>query len=148
MREKVNSYKKFKEKLKKIFKNCFYYAKHAFFATEVSRQEVTNITCQNTLSQKFWKISNCFLQLEVSLSRESRAKPWNLCVSLATGLSTREQVAKIYPQARDCGMRLDWPATESPKQGNTVFWNFQFSREQNTFQKQLIHSKIFLYLLQ
>ena len=43
------------------------------------------------------------------LSRE------NLCVTLVTGPSTREQVAKIDMRARDCGMRLDLPATESPK---------------------------------
>ena len=52
------------------------------------------------------------------LSRE------NLCVTLATGPSTCEQVAKIDTRAHDCGMRLDLPATESPKQGKNVFWNF------------------------
>ena len=56
------------------------------------------------------------------LSRE------NLCVSLATGPSTREQVAKTDPRSRDCGMRLVWPATESPKQGNTVFEIFIFCK--------------------
>ena len=35
------------------------------------------------------------------LSRE------NLCVPVATGPSTHEQVTKTDPQARDCGMRLD-----------------------------------------
>ena len=35
-------------------------------------------------------------------------------------------------------MRLDQPATKSPKQGNTVFWKFwQFLQKQYTFQKQL-----------
>ena len=50
----------------------------------------------------------------------------NLCVTFATGPSTREQVAKIDTRARDCGMRLDLLVTESPKQGKNVFWNFQF----------------------
>ena len=50
----------------------------------------------------------------------------NLCVTLATGPSTREQVAKIDLRARDCGMRFDLPATESPKQGKNDFWKFQF----------------------
>ena len=54
------------------------------------------------------------------LSRE------NLCVPLTTKPSTREQVAKIDRRARDCGMRLVLPATESPKHDNTVFWNFLF----------------------
>ena len=51
-KEKVNSHKKFEGKLKKILKNCPYCAKHAFFATEVSCQEVAKITRQNTSSQK------------------------------------------------------------------------------------------------
>ena len=54
------------------------------------------------------------------LSRE------NLCVPLATRPSTREQVAKIDPRARDYGMQLDLPMIESPKQGNTIFEIFQF----------------------
>ena len=48
----------------------------------------------------------------------------NLYVPLATGPFTREQVAKINTRARGWSMWLGWPATESPKQGNTVFWNF------------------------
>ena len=43
------------------------------------------------------------------LSRE------NLCVPLATGPFTREQVAKINMRARGWISRLGWPATESPK---------------------------------
>ena len=45
----------------------------------------------------------------------------NLCVPLATGPFTRKQVAKINPRTCDCSMQLGWPATESPKQSNTVF---------------------------
>ena len=66
----------------------------------------------------------------------------NLCVPFATGPSNCKQVAKKDPQACDCGMQLDIPATESPKQDNTVFEIFIFE-EQNTFQKHLKHSKIF-----
>ena len=54
------------------------------------------------------------------LSRE------NLCVPLATGPFTREQVTKINTWAHCWSMRLGWPATESPKQDNTVFEIFQF----------------------
>ena len=50
----------------------------------------------------------------------------NLCVPLATGPSTREQIVKNDPRARDYGMQLDLPAIESPKQGNTVFEIFRF----------------------
>ena len=52
----------------------------------------------------------------------------NLSVPLATGPFTREQVTKIDSQARDCGMRLGWSATESPKQGNTIFELFSFCK--------------------
>ena len=54
------------------------------------------------------------------LSRE------NLCAPLMIGPFTRKQVAKINMQARGCSMRLGWPATKLPKQGNTVFEVFQF----------------------
>ena len=48
----------------------------------------------------------------------------NLCVPLAIGPFTREQVAKINTRARGWSMRLGWPTTESPKQGKRDFWNF------------------------
>ena len=54
------------------------------------------------------------------LSRE------NLYVPLTTGPLTREQVAKINTRARGWISQLRWPATESPKQGNTIFEIFQF----------------------
>ena len=59
-----------------------------------------------------WKV---YLRGSHKLSRE------NLCVPLTTGPFTREQVAKINTRARGWSMRLRWPTTESPKQGNTVF---------------------------
>ena len=59
-----------------------------------------------------WKV---YPQESRELSRE------NLYVTLATGPFTREQVAKINTRAHDWSMRLRWPATELPKQGNTVF---------------------------
>ena len=49
------------------------------------------------------------------LSRE------NFCVPLVTGPFTREQITKINMRARGWILRLGWPATESPKQGNNVF---------------------------
>ena len=64
------------------------------------------------------KIVKNFLSVFRELSRE------NLCVPLATGPFTREQVAKLNTWARGWSIRLGWLATESPKQDNTVFWNF------------------------
>ena len=65
-----------------------------------------------------WKV---YLRGSRELSRE------NLCVPLMTGSFTREQVAKLNTRARSWSMRLGWPTTESPKQGNTVFFFFFFS---------------------
>ena len=131
------------------FKNRPTFAKHSFFATEVSRQKVASFTRQNTSSPKFWKKFLSVFRDWKSHSRGSHElSRENLYVPPATGPSTSEQVTKTDPRARDYGMRLDLPAIESPKQGNTVFWNFQILRKQNTFQKQLKHSKIFLCLNQ
>ena len=45
-------------------------------------------------------------------------------------------------------MWLDQPVTESLEQGNTIFEDFDnFLQKQNTFQKQLKHFKIVLYLI-
>ena len=55
-----------------------------------------------------WKV---YQRESRKLSRE------NLWVILTTGPSTREQVAKIDPQTRDWGLRLDLPANELPNQG-------------------------------
>ena len=99
--------------------------KHAFSATEMSRQKVDRSSRQNTQGQKFeknflsvfrdWKV---YPRVSRKLSRE------NLWVNLATGPSTREQVAKNDPRRRDWGTRLDIPATEPPKQGKTGFLKF------------------------
>ena len=101
--------------------------KHAFFATEVSRQKVSSFTRQNTSSQKFWKnLLSVFRNWKFHSWGSRELSRENLYVSLAIGPSTREQVAKTDPWACDCGMWLVWPATESPKQGNIVFEIFSF----------------------
>ena len=56
LREKVNSHKKFEGKLKRFLKNNPLFAEHAFFATGVSRQQVTRASHQNTQSQNYEKI--------------------------------------------------------------------------------------------
>ena len=51
LREKVNSHKKFEGKLKRFLKTDPLFAKHAFFTTGVSSQQVARASCQNTQSQ-------------------------------------------------------------------------------------------------
>ena len=62
-----------------------------------------------------WKV---YPRGSCELSRE------NLCVILATGPSTREQVAKIDLRTRDWGLWLDLLATKSPKQGKNELLKF------------------------
>ena len=91
---------------------------------------ITKIRGKTEKGIKLWKIVKNFLCVfcdwkvyprgSRKLSRE------NICVPLVTGPFTREQVAKINTRARGWSMRLGWPATKSPKQGNTVFEIFQF----------------------
>ena len=136
---------KVRGKTEKDFKNCRYCAKHAFFAAKVSRQIYPPKHFKPKVLKNFLSVFHDWK----SHSRGSRElSRENLYVPLATGPSTCEQVAKTDPRSRDCGMRLDWPATESQKQGNTGFFKFSVFEEQNTFQKQLKHSKIFLCLNQ
>ena len=56
LREKVNSHKRFKGKLKRFLKTDPLFAKHAFFATGVSSQQVARASHQNTQSQNYEKI--------------------------------------------------------------------------------------------
>ena len=56
LREKVNSHKKFKGKLKRFLKTDPLFAKHAFFTTKVSRQQVARASRQNTQSQNYEKL--------------------------------------------------------------------------------------------
>ena len=96
-----------------------------WYKSPISRQD----TRQNTSSQKIWKNLLSVFHDWKSHSRGScELSRENLCVPLTTGLFTRKQVAKIDSWARDCGMWVGWPATESPKQGNAVFEIFQFLR--------------------
>ena len=67
--------KKFEGKLKKILKTTPDFAKHAFFVTEVSRQQDARSTRQNTQRQNCEKFSKCISQLEGLPAREPRAEP-------------------------------------------------------------------------
>ena len=74
---------------------------------------------------KVWKIFLSVFRDWKVYPRESRELSCqNLWVTLVTGPSTREQVAKNDSRRRDWGSRLDLPATESPKQGKTGFLKF------------------------
>ena len=80
LREKVNSHKKFEGKMKRFLKPYPLFAKHAFFTTGVSRQQVARASRQNTQSKNYKKISKCFSRLESLSARESQAEPRNsLC---------------------------------------------------------------------
>ena len=77
---------------------------------------------------KLWKkFLSFFCDWKVYLRGSRELSCENLCVPLTTGPFTRDQIAKINTWARGCSMRLGWPTTESPKQGNTVFFFFNFS---------------------
>ena len=108
---------KFKGKTKKVLKTIFETQNMHFSRLK----QVARVTHQNTSSLKIWKSDwKSYSRGSRELSRE------NLCVPLETRPSTREQVTKINPWAHGCSKQLEWPATESPKQGNTVFEIFQF----------------------
>ena len=62
---------KFEGKLKKCLKTDLVFAKHVFFETEVSCQQVARSSCQNTQRQNYEKFSKCFSQLEGLPERES-----------------------------------------------------------------------------
>ena len=74
MGKTVNSHKTSRENTEKNFKNSLRNAKHAFFATEVSRQQVARSSRQNTQRKNCEKFSKCFSQMEGLPARESRAE--------------------------------------------------------------------------
>ena len=114
---------KFEGKTEKVLKTVFETQNTRFLRLK----QVARVTRQSTSSLKIWKNLLSVFRDWKSHSRGSRKlSRENLCVPLATRPSTREQVTKNDPRARGCSMRLEWPATESPKQGNTVFEIFQF----------------------
>ena len=66
---------KLEEKTKNFWKTVLKNAKHAFFATELSRQQVARSSRQNTQRKKCEKFSKCFSRLKGLPSKESRTKP-------------------------------------------------------------------------
>ena len=109
----------------KRFKNCSYFCQTRVFCDLIKSPHSRQFKPPKHLRTKIWKIFlsvfrdwKVYLRVSRELSRE------NLWVNLATGPSTREQVAKNDPRRRDWGSRLDILATEPPKQGKTVFLKF------------------------
>ena len=96
LREKVNSYKKFEGKLKR-FKNWPIFCQTRVFCDWGESLGLATKTLKDKFVKKFlsvfrdWKV---YSQGSHELSRE------NLCVPLAIGPFTREQVAKINMQTR------------------------------------------------
>ena len=122
LREKVNSHKRFEGKLKR-FKNWLNFSQTRVFCDWSELPGLATKTLKDKIVKNFlsvfhdWKV---YPRGSRELSRE------NLCVTLVTGPFTHEQVAKINMWARGWISQLGWPVTESPKQGNTIFENFQF----------------------
>ena len=127
LREKMNSHKKFKGKLKKILKTTFT-VQNMRFSRLCKSPESRQIHLPKHFKTKVLKNFLSVFRDWKSYSRGSHElSRENLCVPLATGPSTHEQFAKIDPRARDYGVRLYLPAIESTKQGKNVFFFEIFS---------------------
>ena len=133
-------------KTEKDLKTTPIFAKHAFFATEVSRHKVTSSSRQNTQRHKFEKIFKRFSRLEglpVSESRpeprKSLSNPRDWTFHSRTSYQKWPAKKRLRPATwHTC----DWVAKTGQ---NWIFEIFRFFK-QNTFQKHLKHSKIFLCL--
>ena len=137
LRKKMNSHKSSRENWKR-FKNCPYFCQTRIFHDLSESPPSHQFKPPKHSKTKVWKIFLSVFRDWKAYPRVSRELSHeNLWVTLATGPSTREQVAKNDPRRRDWDLRLDLPATESPKQGKTGFLKFSKFFKQNTFQKHL-----------
>ena len=133
-------------KTEKDLKTALVSAKHAIFATWLSRHTVASSSRQSTQRQKFGKFSKCFSRLEGLPASESRAEP-RKSMSNSRNWTFHSRTSRQKWPAK---MRLrlatwhtrDWAAKTGQ---NWIFEIFRFFR-QNTFQKHLKYSKIFLCL--
>ena len=128
------------------FKTAPVSAKHAIFATGLSRHTVASSSRQITQDQKFENFSKCFSRLEGLPASESRAEsrkslsePHDWTFHSRT--SHQKWPAKMWLRLATWHTR-DWAAKTGQ---NWIFEIFRFFK-QNTFQKHLKHSKIFLCL--
>ena len=128
------------------FKTAPVSAKHAIFATGLSRHTVASSSRQITQEQKFENFSKCFSRLEGLLASELRAEPWKSLSeprnwTFHSRTNRQKWPAKMRLRLTTWHTR-DWAAKTGQ---NWIFEIFRFFK-QNTFQKHLKHSKIFLYL--
>ena len=145
MRKTMNSHKKIEGKTKSL-KTAPVCLKHAIFATETSRQNVARTSRENTLGRKFENFSKCFSRLEGLPASESRAEP-RKSLSEPRDWTFHSRTSRQKWPAK---MRLrlaTWHTREwaAKTEQNWIFEIFRFFK-QNTFQKHLKHSKIFLCL--
>ena len=116
---------KVRGKTEKRFKNYSCFCQTRDFRDLIKSPHSRQLKPPKHSRTKLWKnFLSVFRDWKVypRVSRELSSE--NLWVNLATGPSTREQVAKNDPRRCDWGSRLDLPATESPKQGKTGFLKF------------------------
>ena len=116
---------KVRGKTEKRFKNCSSFCKTRVFRDLIKSPHSRQLKPPKHSRTKIWKIFlSVFRDWKVypRVSRELSCE--NLWVNLATGPSTREQVAKNDQRRCDWGSWLDIPATEPPKQGKTGFLKF------------------------
>ena len=129
----MNSHKRFEGKLKK-FKNW-----PSFCQTRIFRDwnESPSLATKTLKEKILKKISSVFRDWKVYPQGSRELSRENLCVTLATRPFTRKQFAKINTWACGWILRLGWPATESPKQDNTVFEIFLVFVKTKYFPKTL-----------
>ena len=109
----------------KRFKNCSYFCKTRVFRDLIKSPHSRQLKSPKHSRTKIWKnFLSVFRDWKVYLRVSRELSRENLWVNLATGPSTREQVAKNDQRRCDWGSRLDIPATEPPKQGKTGFLKF------------------------
>ena len=124
LREKMNSYKSSRENWKR-FKNCPYFCQTRVFRNLSESPSSLQFKPPKHSKREFWKnFLSIFRDWKVYPQGSRELSRKNLWVTLATGLSTREQAAKYDPRTRDWGTWLDLPATELPKQGKNEFLKF------------------------
>ena len=141
LREKMNSNKSLRKNWKR-FKNCPYFSKYAFFVTKVSRHQAARSSRQNTQRQNFEKFSKCFSRLEGLPRAEPRKSLSNSCDWTFHSRTNRQNWPANSRLRPVTWLTHDWVAKIGQK---WIFEIFKFW-EQNTFQKHLKHSKIFLCL--
>ena len=100
----------------KRFKNCPYFCQTRVFRDLRESPTSRQFKPPNTQRQKFEKVFlSVFRDWKVYPRGSRELSRENLWVTLTTGPSTHDRVAKNEPRTRDWGPRLDLPATKSPK---------------------------------